>query len=534
MGKLLKLVAKMKALDSLKAEEIESLMEADACMQKIAKDDEDSGWRTLEGGTKVHFSEGGGGGTKGKIDKGPSNMKGKTMGEVKAEGKAQTAARRAAKAAAKPAAVKPAKSEFGNYTTFFVGNGKSSKPTKTGVPENWYGRWGGTKPDVSNFDVEEAKIRLNWESRGKSGRSKPYCTISAPGRESVTMPYSKTYSESKIIEKFAKQNGISSDLLVEQHDGPWLLEKGTKTKNAETMKEPASVAYDPQRTGSETPRKLSKAAKQNLDKVASACREASVMCKEKAKQWPAGSEEREIYERYEGIMSKPQAGRPTEAESKALTKKFLGNISSKLKPYAVEKYKKDLANEPKITNDLCDIADDLGTEMFGLEYRLKKASDSSDGGCRVADKIAETMSERRADGTYPTYEEAADNLSDLVRYTQACTTDNLVEHFEKTQKALEAKGYKTVKVKNTWDSYSIKKAYRGVNCVFESPTGTRFELQFHTPESLVGKEVQHPQYEEQRKPETAQKRKDELGNIMYNNMSGLKRPRNIERIKNFP
>lgn len=495
MGKLLKRLARAGQLVGMDADTIEKVIEADEISRKrAAKDDEDSGWRTLEGGTKVHFSEGGGGGTGGKIDKGPSNMKGKTMGQVKAEGKAQTAARRAAKAAAKPAAAKPAS-----------GAAKSG-----GAESNEAGRRSSKKQEAMRNKLHN--IAWQYKAYGPD----------YPGeRKELLEKWNDNVSK-------ARAAGISHEEMNEIFHNP------NVNIALRQFREPSGVAYDPQRTGSETPRKLSKAAKQNLDRVSSACREASAMCKEKAKQWPADSEEREIYERYEGIMSKPQAGRPTEAESKALTKKFLGNISSKLKPYAVEKYKKDLANEPKITNDLCDIADDIGTEMFGLEYRLKKASDSSDGGCRVAEKIAETMAKKRADGTYPTYEEAADNLSDLVRYTQACTTDNLVENFEKTQKALEEKGYKTVKVKNTWDSYSIQNAYRGVNCVFESPTGTRFELQFHTPESLVGKEVQHPQYEEQRKPETAQKRKDELGNIMYNNMSGLKRPRNIERIKNSP
>lgn len=408
MGRILKLLAKMKALDALAPEELERLMSAEEKLPKkpkILNDDEDSGWRTLEGGTKIHFSDGGSG-SGGKIDKGPANMKGKTMGQVKAEGKAKTAAR----AASKPKAA----------------------------------------------------------SKGSTG-----------------------------------------------------------------MKEPKGSGYDPQKpAGSE--RKLTKAAKQNLDRIAEACHEASAMCREKAKQWPDGSEERGIYEMYEKVMGGQQAGRPTKAESQALTQKFLGNISSQLKPYAVERYKKDLANEPQITSDLCDIADELGTEMFGLGFRLKKASNSADGGCRIAEKIAETMKEKKADGSYPTYEEAVDGLSDLVRYTQACTPDNMVEHFEKTRKALEKRGYKAVKIKNTWDSYSIKKAYRGVNCVFEAPNGTKFELQFHTPESLVGKEVQHPQYEEQRKPGTPQARFDELGQIMYKNMSGLKRPKNVEKIKNYP
>ena len=300
--------------------------------------------------------------------------------------------------------------------------------------------------------------------------------------------------------------------------------KESQKSGSLAMNEPGS-GYDPFNGAKpKTPEQ-----KANLESIAKARSAASDMCKEKAKKWPEGSEEREIYERYADSMSKPQAGRPTEAQSKAMTQKYLSNISSQLKPYAVDRYKKDLANEPAITKDMCDIADALGTEMFNLDYRLKKASDSSDGGCRIAEKIAEDMEKKGL-----SYEQATDKLSDMVRYTQACTGDNLVENFKKTRKMLERKGYEPVKIKNTWDSYDIENAYRGVNCVFKSPTGTKFELQFHTPESLVGKEVQHPQYEEQRKPTTPQKRKDELGQMMYKNMSGMKRPNNVERIQNYP
>ena len=259
-------------------------------------------------------------------------------------------------------------------------------------------------------------------------------------------------------------------------------------------------------------------------------------CFEEAKKWPVGSEERGCLERYADILSKPLTGRPTKEESEALAKEYLGKISLKLKEYAVNRYKKDLENEPQITNDICDIADSLGTSMYGLSYRLKKASDNSKGVCRIEEKINEDIADAKEKGETLTYEEAVDNLSDMVRYTQACTADSLVDNFEKTKAALEKKGYKVAKIKNTWNTFSRDRPYRGVNCVFVSPTGTRFELQFHTPESLVAKELQHPWYEETRSKETppTPERKAELDERMYQNMSKLKPPRGIERIENYP
>lgn len=96
MGKVLKMLARMNALDGLSPEAVEKLMAADAAVsrkQRMARDDEDTGWRTLENGVAVHFEDGGSsGGKKGnsKIDKGTAGMKGKTMNQVKKEAKAES------------------------------------------------------------------------------------------------------------------------------------------------------------------------------------------------------------------------------------------------------------------------------------------------------------------------------------------------------------------------------------------------------------------------------------------------------------
>lgn len=264
---------------------------------------------------------------------------------------------------------------------------------------------------------------------------------------------------------------------------------------------------------------------QDLDK---SMKEAAEMCKRAARDKRESEVARAAYENFAKVLSEPQQGAPTPEESKKLTEKFLSNISKKLKPYAVKKYQRDLANEPAITKDICEIADSIGARMFGLGFRLKKASDSSDGGCRIDEKIQDDMK----DGL--TYEQATDKLSDLVRYTQACTPGNLVSNFKKTVAELERKGYKPVKIKNSWKSFNIENAYRGINCVFESPTGTKFELQFHTPESFATKEVNHGEYEEQRSPNTKKERKDELGRIMYNRAKKMQVPKDIEQIENYP
>lgn len=256
-------------------------------------------------------------------------------------------------------------------------------------------------------------------------------------------------------------------------------------------------------------------------------------CFEEKNKYPKDSETYKILERHErelGLPNNDPIQTPSKEDSEEKIRENLAKMSPKLKKYAQDRIKKDYKNEHQITSDLCDITRDLGTNMYGLDHRFKKPND------RVAEKIEENIGDAIRDRTDPSYEAAVDRLSDIVRYTQACTTKNLVSNFEKTRDALEKKGYKCVKVKNTWQTFDKKKPYRGLNCVFESPTGTKFELQFHTPESLVAKEIQHPWYEEFRSknPEPTEERKEELANIMLRNMARMQAPDGIERVKNYP
>ena len=317
-----------------------------------------------------------------------------------------------------------------------------------------------------------------------------------------------------------------------QIQGPTLKENGAQNPNS--MEARPTFSYRDlykEQTGESLSNTSAQRVRMNKQALSESNMEMADVCFERAKQWPEGSKERKIYNNYAETLSKPLSGRPTPEQSKEATQKKLANISNKLQPYAVERYKRDLANEPQITSDICDIAEELGTGMFGLDYRLKGAGDNEKGVCRIAEKIQQDMEEAAKKGKRMTYEQAVDKLGDLVRYTQACTTENLVDNANKTLAALEKKGYKVVKVKNTWESFSENNPYRGVNCSVVSPTGTKFELQFHTAESLVGKEVQHEWYEEARTESTPEPRKAELNKRMYENAKPMKAPRNIHKLQ---
>ncbi len=135
-------------------------------------------------------------------------------------------------------------------------------------------------------------------------------------------------------------------------------------------------------------------------------------------------------------------------------------------------YETIIAHEPGITKDLKAVAESTGTELVGLEYRLKSkesylrkvALDSKDSfGSKI---ISDTIS----------------STNDVIRYTYQAPHDKLVDQYTKVNRALSKKGYSRVKLKNTW---LIKgNPYKGVNCIYQAPDGQKFEIQYHTPESF--------------------------------------------------
>ena len=254
-------------------------------------------------------------------------------------------------------------------------------------------------------------------------------------------------------------------------------------------------------------------------------------CLQEAEKLPENSEIRKEYEDFAVILQNPVPDRPTEEENRALSEQYLANISSQLQEEAVEYYRRCVAAEPAITADLFDISEEIGAELFGIGFRLKSAGENAKGVCRIADKIAGDMAVAKAAGAPITYLEAAEGIHDIIRYTQLGTPDTLVWNYLLAREKLEEKGYRFVKVKNTWQTYSLKAPYRRVNVQVESPSGIIFELQFHTSESLVTKMVEHINYEIRRNPKTSQKEKAQLLKESYELYDRLTEPDDIDLIK---
>ena len=195
-------------------------------------------------------------------------------------------------------------------------------------------------------------------------------------------------------------------------------------------------------------------------------------------------------------------------------------MANKAAESRVEQAKK---SEPAITSALDEATKAAGGELnYGgtmLNFKVKGADS-------LARKILTDMKDR---GMSP--EEASDHIYDVNRYTSICDESNMTESVDKTLKGMESKGFKVARIKNTLTDESAP--YRGVNCVLESPDGTMFELQFHTPKSLEVKEVNHKLYEEQREDNTSEERREELAKIMAANSKSIPTPKGLDKIGSF-
>lgn len=197
----------------------------------------------------------------------------------------------------------------------------------------------------------------------------------------------------------------------------------------------------------------------------------------------------------------------------------LNDVTNRL----LEKAKKA---ETGITKDLQEIigstngtiAYDVGNGKTALDFRLK-------GGGSLKRKITSDFV------TGVDLDDIEKSIYDNVRYTDLVDKDLLVDDYVKIQKQLEDKGYKIVRVKNTFDNPNS--AYRGLNTVVEDPNGYKFELQFHTPESIEIKEKVHVLYEQFRLDSTSTAEKIRLNNEMLKISQSLPDIKNASAIKNY-
>lgn len=190
----------------------------------------------------------------------------------------------------------------------------------------------------------------------------------------------------------------------------------------------------------------------------------------------------------EGVIPKddPQAAEKPGAASPPAESGGPVDLEQAAKAAAAETLERVAQVEPAVTELLGGIAGQVGAKLEGLDYRLKSAES-------LARKIrADAGAKMIAPG------EAAERISDALRYTLVADGKNYAGHVQATQAELERQGW--VQYDHSWKNYwPSGDAYDGYNTVLVNrATGERFELQFHTPESLATKEKCHKFYERYR------------------------------------
>ena len=140
--------------------------------------------------------------------------------------------------------------------------------------------------------------------------------------------------------------------------------------------------------------------------------------------------------------------------------------------------------EPDITRDMRALEQN-GVYLTGLTHRIK-AEDS------LMQKI---LSDAVKDNV--NLGQAADGISDVLRYTLVIKDEDYSHRVPEVMKKLTASGYEVVKFNNAWGG----KFYQGINVQLISPSAVKTELQFHTPKSYAIKQASHGVYEIRRNPE---------------------------------
>jgi hypothetical protein len=163
-------------------------------------------------------------------------------------------------------------------------------------------------------------------------------------------------------------------------------------------------------------------------------------------------------------------------------------------------------------------AADPGRRLAGLEHMFK-------GEDRLKEKMADYL---RAPGT--TVREALDTVPDAVRFTLIYGSERYAEGILSDVDRIKSEGFELIKLKNLW----AEDQYKGVNSQWRRPeTGLRFEMQFHTPESLEAKELTHRAYERIRGPASPAER-SELEDFQRRANERIGIPPGTAEIRDFP
>jgi hypothetical protein len=147
-------------------------------------------------------------------------------------------------------------------------------------------------------------------------------------------------------------------------------------------------------------------------------------------------------------------------------------------------------------------------KLDGFANRLKSQASTSR-------KIGKKMAEEGLSLT-----DATSAIKDSLRYTVILPEDKYVEGIKHTLDGMKAEGFAIPSFRNTWGT----PIYQGVNVNLKTPEGNMLEVQFHTPDSLSTKGLNHVDYEVNRQVGVSEADKEKTNTIMKDRQSKLKVP----------
>ena len=157
--------------------------------------------------------------------------------------------------------------------------------------------------------------------------------------------------------------------------------------------------------------------------------------------------------------------------------------------------------------------------LAGLQHMIKSED-------RLKEKLSDELFGKRK-----TVGEAIQEIPDAVRFTLSYDSRRYCEGVLADVERLKMEGFVLIKLKNLW----ADEQYKGINSQWRVPdTGTRFEMQFHTPESLTAKELTHEAYAKVRSIDATPAERRDARAFQRHVNEFLSTPPGTDRIKDYP
>lgn len=172
----------------------------------------------------------------------------------------------------------------------------------------------------------------------------------------------------------------------------------------------------------------------------------------------------------------------------AMEAEYASRLTASQRERVVAAIERAAANEQVLTPQLKEVAAGSGMTMAGLDFSVKSQGSLER---KIGGKLPEDFAGTAVHDA--TFEHELGRAGDVVRYTMVAPEHEYAAATERAMQGMRERGFVAHEVKDNWTAPT---GYRGVNSTWVDPaTGQRFEMQFHTPESLAAKESTHPVYD---------------------------------------